>query len=92
MWVGLLFSLDHVPFFCASNNRQEVPPISYDFPCIGVCPQVCLVASEIEESIVSPGTGVVDGCELPRGGRESNPAPLQEQQVFLTTESTLQPL
>lgn len=39
-----------------------------------------------EEGIGDTGTGAVDDCELPCGGWESNPGPLQEQ-VFLTKPS-----
>ena len=34
--------------------------LSGDFLCMGVYLQVCLVATEVEESTVSPGTGVID--------------------------------
>jgi hypothetical protein len=34
--------------------------------------------------------GVTDRSELPRGCRELNPGPLEEQQVLLTTEPSLQ--
>lgn len=39
----------------------------------------------------SPGTGATDRCELPCGYQELNPGPLEEQQVLLTTEMSLQP-
>lgn len=39
------------------------------------------------ERIVRPsGNGAIDGCELSRGFRDSNPGPLKEYQVLLTTE------
>lgn len=38
----------------------------------------------------SLGTETTDGCEPPCGGRAPNPG-LQEHQVHLTTESSLQP-
>jgi hypothetical protein len=44
-----------------------------------------------EEGIRSPGPGVRDGCEPPYGCKESNPGPLQEQPVLLTSEPSLQP-
>jgi hypothetical protein len=44
-----------------------------------------------EEDIGSPGTGVTGGCEPLFGCWESNLGPVQEKQVFLTTELTLQP-
>jgi hypothetical protein len=47
---------------------------------------VFLVSTERpEESIVSPGTGVVDSCERQYGCRELDPAPLEKQPVLLTT-------
>jgi hypothetical protein len=43
-----------------------------------------------EEGFVrSLETGVMHGCELPRGCGELNPTPLSEQRGFLTTESSL---
>ena len=44
------------------------------------------------KGVGSPGTRVTNSCELPCGCWELNPGPLQEQQVFLTTEPSLQPL
>ena len=43
-----------------------------------------------EEGTGSPEIGVTDGCELPCRCWESNPSPLQKQQVLLTAEPTLQ--
>lgn len=37
-----------------------------------------------ERGVRSPGTKVVNGCELPRGFWEQNQGPLGEQQVILT--------
>lgn len=48
------------------------------------CPQ------ESEEGVRSLGTGVTDDCEPPHWCWELNPGPLQEQQVLLTAESSLQ--
>jgi hypothetical protein len=42
-----------------------------------------------EEGIGSLRTGVMDGCESLCGFQESNPGPLQEQHVLLTTEPSL---
>jgi hypothetical protein len=42
-----------------------------------------------EEDISVPGTGVIDGFELPCGCWESNSGPLQEQLVLLTIEPSL---
>jgi hypothetical protein len=45
-----------------------------------------------EESARSSGTGVMDIYEPPYRYWEQKPGPLQEQQVLLTTESSLQTL
>lgn len=42
-----------------------------------------------EEGIGSPGTGVTDGWEPPRGCLESSLDCLQEQQMLLTTKASL---
>ena len=34
---------------------------------------------------------ITDGCEPPRGCRELNSGPLEEQAMLLTTEPSLQP-
>lgn len=47
--------------------------------CIGILSE-CMC-----ESVVSPGTGVSDSCELPCGSLELN----SEQTVLLTAESSL---
>jgi hypothetical protein len=45
-----------------------------------------------KEGIGSPKTGVIDGSSMPLYWQwESNLGPLQEQQVLLTTEPSLQP-
>ncbi|EDL21757.1 mCG1039131, isoform CRA_a [Mus musculus] len=46
--------------------------------------------SKSEEVVRSFGTRVMDGCELPREYLESKPGPLQEQNVLLTSETSLQ--
>lgn len=43
-----------------------------------------------EEGIASPGIGVINSCELIYGFWNSNSSPLQEQEVVLTTEQSLQ--
>lgn len=43
-----------------------------------------------KEDVRSPGTGVTDSHEPSWGCWESNPDPLEEQPVFLTTEPSLQ--
>lgn len=42
-----------------------------------------------EEGKGSLAIGVTNSCELPRGCQESNPGPLQEQPVLLTSKSSL---
>ena len=49
------------------------------------CLHVCLC-----DSVRSPGTGATVSCELPCGCRESNPCPLEEEPVLLTTEPSFQ--
>lgn len=48
-------------------------------------------AVPLEKVIISLGTGVTDACKLPNGFRESNPGPLEEEPVLLSTEPSLQP-
>ena len=43
------------------------------------------------QKVIRSRTGVPDGCEPPCGFWELNPDPLQEQQMLLTTEPSLQP-
>jgi hypothetical protein len=52
-----------------------------------VCaPRTCSNVVEVREGIRSPETGVTDTPELSCGSWKSNPGPLVEQSVFLTTE------
>jgi hypothetical protein len=54
-----------------------------------VCvPYECLITMEVKRYQI-PGTGVTDRRELPCECWESNLGPLQEQEVFLTTEPSL---
>lgn len=65
--------------------------------CKGVLP-ACVYAQysnvwclgRTKEGTRSPGTGIID-CKLPHGCREPTVVPLQEHQLFLTTEPALQP-
>ena len=63
------------------------------FACTYVCePHICLVPAKVKIGYWIPGTGVMDGCELPPCVCwELNPGPLQGQRVLLTTEPFLQP-
>ena len=60
--------------------------VSYFYLCVLVCG--CLRRSE--EGIGAPGTEVVGGCEW-QAYWEPSSGPLEEQQVLLTTEASLQP-
>jgi hypothetical protein len=44
-----------------------------------------------EESIESPSTGALDSYDLPRGYRELNQGPWEEDSVVLTSEPSVQP-
>lgn len=50
------------------------------------CLHICLC-----EIVGAPETRVTGSYELPCGGWELNPAPLEEQPLLLTSESSLQP-
>ena len=54
-------------------------------------PSLCLVPEEDKEGIGSPGILVTDCYKTPCASGEPNPGPLQDQQVFLTAEPSLQP-
>lgn len=69
----------------------------YFFMNINVCSHVCYVHHVCvlclwmsEEGIRSPRTEATDGGEPPKGCWESNPAPLEEGPVLLTTGPALQ--
>ena len=59
--------------------------------CLGVLP-VCVYSAHRPEEGENqiPVTGVIDSCELPYGCWELNTTILQEQQVYLTAEPSLQ--
>lgn len=44
-----------------------------------------------EGDVIFPGTGGMNGCELPCRCWELNQGPLEEQKVLLTTKPSLQP-
>lgn len=93
----LLFTLirDVFPtiFRCISSNYMYVICIMYmyySFACMYVCvPHVCLVPLELKESVVSPGTGILDSCK-PCECWESNLG-LMHEQVLSTVDLSLQP-
>lgn len=65
----------------------------YFFACIHVhAPHtMCMQCSQRPEEIIrSPGTGVIDGCEVPYGWWGSNQGLLEEQTVVVTVEPSLQ--
>jgi hypothetical protein len=43
-----------------------------------------------EEGVTPPGIGVLNGCEPSHGGWEPNLRPLQQKQIFLSAELSLQ--
>lgn len=66
--------------------------------CVGVSLSYMLVCHlqawsslRTEKGVRAPGTGVTHDCEPPCGCWDSNPGPLEEQLVLLTTEPSLQP-
>ena len=57
-----------------------------------MCPCVFLVPKKCQKRVSDPpGTGVINGCELPCVCWELNLDPLEKQQLFLVTEPSLQP-
>lgn len=60
------------------------------YMCLCVCIPVCL--QRPEEGTEASGAGVTGSCELPSIDRclKLNPDPLEEQQVLLTPESSLE--
>lgn len=68
------------------------------FKCAGALPtcvsvhHVCAVPAEARRNQGKfPATGVTYSCELPCGFWETNPGPLQEQQMFLIPEPLSSP-
>jgi hypothetical protein len=64
------------------------------FACMYFCsPYACLVFMDSRRTGDRrfPETRVMDGCESVHGCWELNSGPLEEQQVLLTTEQTVQP-
>lgn len=59
---------------------------------MGICMTVYHVCAwylwRPEEGTGYPETEITDGCELPHGGWEPNPVPLQDQRMLLATESS----
>lgn len=65
----------------------------FHFMCVNTW-LVCMTAHPRElrrDYQISPGTQVIDSCEVTCGFWELNPGPLQEQLMILTTESSLWP-
>ena len=60
--------------------------------CTGVSPapmylyHMHAVPTEVRKGSFSSGTGVTEGCELPRGCQGSNLGPLEEHPVFIMAE------
>lgn len=53
--------------------------------------RVCLMPNKVKEGFKSPGTEVMDGCEPPCPCCVLNPGLLQDHQMLLTAEPSLQP-
>lgn len=53
------------------------------FMCLGILPE-SMVVMKLQESIITPGTGITDSCKLPCGGWELYLGPWAEQSVLLT--------
>jgi hypothetical protein len=81
MTEGIFF---HVCFFFSSCFH-----VYKDF-CLHVCHMCAWCLWRLEEGTRTPETGVTEGCKLPWRSWESNLGSLQEQQVLLTTEISLQ--
>ena len=58
---------------------------------VSTCVTYMQVLRELEDNIGSLGTGVTDSCELPYRCWELSLGSLQDQQVLLTAEQSLQP-
>jgi hypothetical protein len=58
---------------------------------VSTCVTYMQVLRELEDNIGSLGTGATDSCELPYGCWELSLGSLQDQQVLLTAEQSLQP-
>lgn len=58
---------------------------------ISIYPHItCILGSLRGQIFTSLGTGVINSCELIYGFWDSNSSPLQEQEMVLTTEQSLQ--
>lgn len=57
-------------------------------PCMSVYHMCVLGTQKSKESVRFTGTGGINVCELLCGCWKMNPAPLQEQEVLLTTKSS----
>lgn len=55
-----------------------------------MCTMCAYCLQRSEEGIGSYGSGVMSGCELPKGFRETGSGLWQEQQALVTAEPTLQ--
>lgn len=60
------------------------------FVCMNVCGMYAWYQRKPEEGMESPGTGLTDDATL--CVLESNPGPLEDRLVLLSTEPYLQPL
>lgn len=63
----------------------------YFCACLSLCATHVQCQESLEDSVRSPGTRVTNGCEMPCRCWEPNPGSLQDQQVLLNSEPSLQP-
>lgn len=56
---------------------------SFIFVFMGILPACMYVHHRDQKRALDPKTAVTDDCKLPRGCRESNPDPLEEQPVLI---------
>lgn len=64
------------------------------FSCMHMCtPHMWSVLAEVKtkKGIRSPGTSVIDTCQLPHECWKPNSGTLKEQKMFLSAKSWLQP-
>lgn len=67
---------------------MELGDKSTKFKFLFVCVKwtMCVQRPQRSEEVGCPGAIVTDDCRLTDVGLESKPSPLQDQQVFLTTQ------
>ena len=88
---ALKYSFAHLILCTEFKKKQNY--VYNCFACVYICaPFVCLVLKKAREAIGSFGLELQKSLELLRGYWELNQGPLEEEQVLLTSEPSLQPL